>query len=163
MLPPGRDSKSIERENKIIEQRKKLHEQRVNWAIERIKNPPHVSLYLIATAHEELALKQMQKYFDLKGKKEANLFWKNQERFLEFIALNNLYSGFEKAKPGYKYSHAWFLHKNPEYASKFENISPRELQTYREKNWEIYNNLCIRMHEIAPKHNSLDAILIPIN
>ena len=101
----------------------------------------------------------MQKYCSQKTEL-TNLFWKNQRRFLEFIDLNNPYKGFEKANPGYKYSHAWFLHKNPEYASQFKNISLKKLQEYREKNWEIYNNLCIRMHEIAPKYNSLDAILV---
>lgn len=164
MLQSGRDPMVIKRENKIREQRKKLHEQRVNWIIERTKNSPSISPDLIATVHEDLTLKQMQKYFAYKKIEYINFFWKNQKRFLEFIELkDNPYKGFEKASPGYKYSHAWFLHKNLEYASQFENMSLKELQEYREKNWKTYNNLCIRMHEIAPKYNSLDAILIPIN
>jgi hypothetical protein len=163
MLLSGRDPKLIERENKIEEQRKKLHEQRVYWIIERTKNPPSVSHELIATVHEDLTLKQMQKYFGFREKKALTLFWKNQGRFLEFIDISNPYEGFEKANPGYKYGHAWFLDKNPEYASQFRDMSLRELQEYREENWKIYNNLCVRMHEIAPKYNSLDAILIPIN
>jgi len=162
MIPSGRDSKIIERENRIREQRKKLHEQRVNWIIEGTKNPPPIPANLIATVHEDLTLKQMKKYCSQKTEL-SNLFWKNQRRFLEFIDLSNLCRGFEKASLGYKYSHAWFLHKNPEYASQCRNIGLKKLQKYREKNWEIYNNLCIRMHEIAPKYNSLDAILIPIN
>ena len=134
MLPSGRDFSLIERERKIEEQRKKLHEQRVNWIIERTKNPPSISRDLIATVHEDLTLKQMQKYFGFREKKElTNLFWKNQKRFLEFIDINNPYEGFEKANPGYKYSHAWFLHENSEYASQFRDMSSKELQEYREK------------------------------
>jgi len=162
MLPPGKDPQTIERENKIRKQRKKLHEQRVNWIIERIKNPPHVSSDLIMAVHEDLTLRQMEKYFGFQKKELTNLFWKNQRRFLEFIDINHPHEGFERAKLGYKYSHAWFLDKNPEYASKFENMSLRQLQEYRKKNWETYNNLCTRMHEIAPEYSSLDSILIPI-
>ena len=88
MLQSGRDPRIIEREDKIREQRKKLHEQRVNWIIERTKNPLPVFSNLIAAVHEDLTLKQMQKYCS-RETKLTNLFWKNQRRFLEFIDLNN--------------------------------------------------------------------------
>lgn len=163
MLPSGKDFRLTERERKIMEKRRELSEQRLDRIIERTRNPPSVSPYLIATVHEELALKQMQKYFGFKGKRETDMFWKNQKRFLEFIDLKNSHRGFEKANSGYKYSHAWFLTKNPEYASKFENMNSKELRLYRENNWRIYNILCERMHEIAPEYASLDKILAPLN
>jgi hypothetical protein len=156
MLPSGKDFRLTERERKIMEKRRELSEQRLDRIIERTRNPPSVSPYLIATVHEELALKQMQKYFGVQGKRETDMFWKNQKRFLEFI-------NFEKANSGYKYSHAWFLNKNPEYASKFENMNSKELRLYRENNRRIYNILCERMHETAPEYASLDKILAPLN
>jgi len=165
MLPSVRDFRYIEKGNEVREKGKKLHEQRVNFIIERTRNPPFESLYLIAAVHENLVLKQMKKYLGSKKTKLTRLFWKNQKRFLEFIDLDNLHLGLkkaEKANIGYKYSHAWFLDKNPEYASQFRNMRLKELQEYREENWKIYNNLCINMNEISPKYKSLDEILIPV-
>jgi hypothetical protein len=165
MLPSRLDSRSIEERDKIREEGRKLHLQRVNLIIQRTQNPPYASLDLIATVHENLVLKQMKKYLGSQKTEGTDLFWKNQKRFLEFICLNNPYLGLkkaEKAKIGYKYSHAWFLDKNPEYTSKFRDMDFKKLQKYREENWKIYNNLCRDMHEISQKYNSLDEILVPV-
>ena len=160
---PSLDPDDVRRERKIREQRRELSEQRADFIIRRTKNPPYAPLELIATVHEDLTLKRMQRYFGSQEERETNLFWKNQRRFLEFIDPNNPHQGLGKANPGYNYSHAWFLKKNPEYASQFESLTAKGLQEYRKKNWEMYNNLCTRMHEIAPRYKSLDAVLIPID
>jgi len=165
MLPSIRDFRDIEKGNEVGEKGKKLHEQRVNLIIERTQNPPFASLDLIAAVHENLVLKQMQKYLGSKKTKFTRLFWKNQKRFMEFIDIDNPHWGLKKAEKtniGYKYSHAWFLDKNPEYASQFKNMTFKKLKEYREENWKIYNNLCINMNEIAPRYKSLDEILIPV-
>jgi hypothetical protein len=163
LFNPGPDQDLIRRDNDLRKQKRKLSEQRADFIIKRTKNPPFASLDLIATVHEDLTLKQMRGYFGFPRKKElTNLFWKNQRRFLEFIDTNNLQAGLEKANPGYNYSHAWFLHNNPEYASQFKELTPKELQEYRERNWKMYNGLCMLMHKIAPKYGSLDAVLIPV-
>ncbi len=162
MLFPYTDLELVRRQEEIRERKRELSEQRADLIIKKTRNPPYVPLELIATVHEDLTLKRMQRYFGSQEEKETNLFWKNQRRFLEFIDINNPHQGLKKANPGYNYYHARFLHGNPEYASQFENLTPKELEKFRENHWKMYNNLCRRMHEIAPKYDSLDAILIPV-
>ena len=151
MMPVGKDFRLTERERKIMEKRRELSEQRLDRLIEKTKNPPYVSSYLIATVHEELALKQMQKYFGSHEKKDIDLFWKNQKRFLDKLSLRYYIS-----------NHAKFLRENEEYASKFKDMSFEEMKAYRENNGKIYNALCKRMNQIFPKYLSLDGVLVQI-
>jgi len=88
-------------------------------------------------------------------------FWKNQNRFVEFIECEIPSEVLNIEKKGYIYGHAWFLSQDGEYQAKFKDRTSTELKEERRKNWEIYNNLCIVMHEIASKHDSIDSILIP--
>jgi len=151
MMPVGKDFRLTEREKKIMEQRMKLSEQRLERVIERTRNPPSVSPYLIETVHEELALRQMQKYFGSREKKDIDLFWKNQKRFLDKLSLRYYIS-----------NHAKFLRENEEYAAKFKDMSFEELKAYRANNQRIYNTLCENMNQIFPKYLSLDGVLVQI-
>ncbi len=150
MMPVGRDFRLIERERKLREHREELSEERLEDAVEKIKNPPSLSFYLVETVHEELALKQMQKYFNSKSKKDIDLFWKNQKRFLDKLGLRYYISNHDK-----------FLKENPEYAAKFKDMNFEELKSYRANNQNIYNDLCRHMNNLSPRYLSLDGVLIP--
>ncbi len=161
------DSHLDEKSHELRRKRKELLNEKVNYLIKKIKNYPSPKNInnklsepdLIAAVHEDLTLRQMQKSVD----NNPELFWKNQQRFLEFIDIKNPYIVSKKANPGYRYSHGWFLNNNKDYASKFIDITPKHLAEYRLKNWKNYNNLCKKMQSIAPKYHSIDSVLIPVS
>ncbi len=160
--------------NELHEERRQLHEDRVNWQIKHIKNPPSLlgisanvlELALIATVHEEQVLNQMKKHYyniieNYDTETSISLFWKNQEKFLEFIDIREPWKLVEPECPGYRYSHAWFLSRNEKYQNEFKDITEIELQEVRKDFWSQYNSLIKEIHKMAPKHESIDEILIP--
>ena len=199
------DSKLAQKGMELKKKRKELLDQRTNQRIQEIRNPPHVKKILVAIVHEDLALERMcahknkitdynkkidsvEKLYKSEKKKKKlleslsfklsnsiKLFWKNQNKFLKFIDLENTWRIFEEASIGYTGHYSWvlsgeknfkdkkgnlFFGKYEEYQEKFKDLTNVELQIKRRKNWEIYNNLCIMMNEFAPKYKSIESILI---
>jgi hypothetical protein len=143
----------------IERKRQELLENRMEYLVRRAKNPPslkninsNVEEYaLIAAAHEELALRQMQKAIDSGDSKK---FWKNQKRFLQFIDLEKPFALSEKANLGYKCGHAWFLRNNPCFSMRFLDMNQEQLREYRKSNWREYNRLCTERNEEEKRYCS---------
>ncbi|MCX6747196.1 MAG: hypothetical protein NTU63_03635 [Candidatus Pacearchaeota archaeon] len=162
---PESSQKHLEIERK----RQEFLEERTGYLVRRTKNPPSLKnisrkvseMDLIAAVHEELVLRQMQKAFDVHNSKS---FWKNQKRFLEFIDLDT-FAVSEKASLGYKYGHEWFLNNSRCFALRFLDITSGQLEEYKIKNRETYNELCTEMNQIDKKycvHCFTDLVLMPI-
>lgn len=161
-----------ERLRHLREQSKRIFEQRINYSVQRTQNPPSLDAInddvlgqdLIAVVHEELALNQMKKHYrdfiEQGDTSAAQLFWTNQRRFLEFIGEGSPRENFDKAKSGYKWGHAWFLHNNPKYASRFKSMTAQDLAEYRKANWAEYNGMVMDMHNHAPKYDSIDKVIL---
>lgn len=201
-----RDYRLAQKEIELKEKNKELFDQRLNQRIQEIINHPYVNKILVAIVHEDLTLERMyihknkiidyskeidsvEKLYKPEKKKEKlleslsfklsnsiKLFWKNQNKFLKFIDLENTCRIFDEASIGYTSHYSWvlsgeknfkdkegnpFFGKYEEYQEKFKHMTCIELQAEREKNWKIYNNLCIVMHEFASKYDSIDSVLIP--
>jgi len=160
---PESSQKHLEIERK----RQELLEERTECLVRRTKNPPSLKdiskmvseMDLIAAVHEELVLKQMQKAVNAHDSKN---FWKNHERFSEFIDLDNPLVASEKASLGYQYGHAWFLNNSRCYAPRFLDITPKQLEEYRLKNWKAHNELCKEMLQFDSAHRLSDIVLLPV-
>lgn len=126
-------------------------------AVRKAKNPPSLAIIsdkvleisLIGTVHEDLVVRQMQKAYEAQN---PDLFWTNQEKFSKLGIFKN--------------DVAWFLYNNfvnkMDYSLGFKDIKPGMLYQIRRENRKKYNTLCKQMHEMAPKCNSLNTILLRI-
>lgn len=132
----GGDSSSAERNERIREKKKEGLIRLYDMEARRAKNLPSlltIDIYLpekdvIAAVHEELCLRQMQRYLG----DSSSLFYKNKRRF----------DSAEKLNPGYRYTHKWFLINNPQFAEKYRGISYSKLKEIRKRNKNDCNYLC---------------------